>query len=155
MGAIQNAFNKILGSATALAIAGRKASDIKGQAREDASAKAKAEAESKKNLQEEAKNTAIEADLIRMGADPETARSFMDARNLGLATKGFGAIKQKGRYVGTYSTIAEQLAKDSLADSLTSKVINQKGFAEKVMKLREDRKGRVEALANASKGGKK
>ena len=155
MGAIQNAFNKILGSATALAIAGRKASQVKGQAGKDESAKIEAQKKAQADISEEAKNTAIEADLVRMGADPETARSFMDARSLGLSTKGFGAIKQKGRYVGTYSTIAEQLAKDSLTDSLTSRVINEKGFADKVMRIRADRAGRVEALAKASKGGKK
>ncbi len=77
MGAIQNAFNKILGSATALAVAGRKASDIKGQAREDASAKAKAEAESKKNLQEEAKNTAIEAESVWVPTQRPHAPSWM------------------------------------------------------------------------------
>ena len=89
-----------------------------------------------------------------MGADPESARAFMTARSLGLDTKGFGMIRQKGRYVGSYSTIAERLSKDALTDSLSSRVINQEGFAKRVMALGGTRKGRVQALVEAS-GGKK
>ena len=154
MGAIQGAINKMIGTATAVAVAGKKASENERQASEKASAEAKAKAEAESALQKEAQDTAIEADLVKMGADPESAKNFMTARALGLSTKGFGMIRQKGRYVGSYSTIAEMLSKNSLADSLSSRVINEKGFAERVMALGGTRKGRVEALVGAS-GGKK
>ena len=153
-GPIQSAFNQILGTATAVAVAGKKAYEHERQASEDASAEAKAKAEAESALQKEAQETALEADLVKMGADPESARAFMTARSLGLDTKGFGIIRQKGRYVGSYSTIAERLSKDALTDSLSSRVINQEGFAKRVMALGGTRKGRVQALVEAS-GGKK
>ena len=111
--------------------------------------------EASKALQTEAKDTALEADLIRMGADPESAKAFMNARALGLDTKSFGMIRKKGKFVGTYSSLAEKLSKDSLTDSLSSRVINEKGFAERVVALGGTRRGRVDALVKASKGGKK
>ena len=154
MGAIQGAINKMIGTATAVAVAGKKASEDARQVSEKKSAEAKAQEEASKAIQQEAQETALEADLVKMGADPESAKNFMTARALGLSTKGFGMIRQKGRYVGSYSTIAERLSKDSLADSLSSRVINEKGFAERVMALGGTRKGRVEALVKAS-GGKK
>ena len=89
-----------------------------------------------------------------MGASPESASAFMTARALGMSTKGFGMIRQKGRYLGSYSTIAERLSQDALTDSLSSRVINEKGFAERVVALGGTRRGRVEALVKAS-GGKK
>ena len=153
-GPIQSAFNQMLGTATAVAVAGKKAYEHERQASEDASAEAKAKAEAESALQKEAQKTALEADLVKMGADPESARAFMTARSLGLDTKGFGMIRQKGRYVGSYSTIAERLSKDALTDSLSSRVINQEGFAKRVMALGGTRKGRVQALVEAS-GGKK
>lgn len=153
-GPIQSAFNQMLGTATAVAVAGKKAYEHERQASEDASAEAKAKAEAESALQKEAQETALEADLVKMGADPESARAFMTARSLGLDTKGFGMIRQKGRYVGSYSTIAERLSKDALTDSLSSRVINQEGFAKRVMALGGTRKGRVQALVEAS-GGKK
>lgn len=154
MGAIQNAFNKVLGTAAAAVVAGKKNYDNERQARQEESAQAKAKEEAERATQKEAEETALEADLVRMGADPESASSFMTARSLGLSTKGFGMIRQKGRYFGSYSTIAERLSKDSLADSLSSRVINDKGFAQRIMALGGNRKGRVEALVSAS-GGKK
>ena len=153
-GPIQSAFNQILGTATAVAVAGKKAYEHERQASEDASAEAKAKAEAESALQKEAQETALEADLVKMGADPESARAFMTARSLGLETKGFGMIRQKGRYVGSYSTIAEQLSKNALTDSLSSRVINEEGFAKRIMALGGTRKGRVQALVEAS-GGKK
>ena len=153
-GPIQSAFNQMLGTATAVAVAGKKAYEHERQASEDASAEAKAKTEAESALQKEAQETAIEADLIKMGADPDSARAFMDARALGLETKGFGMIRQKGKYVGSYSSIAERASKDALADSLSSRVINDRGFAQRVMDLGGTRKGRVEALVKAS-GGKK
>lgn len=153
-GPIQSAFNQMLGTATAVAVAGKKAYEHERQASEDASAEAKAKTEAESALQKEAQKTALEADLVKMGADPESARAFMTARSLGLDTKGFGMIRQKGRYVGSYSTIAERLSKDALTDSLSSRVINQEGFAKRVMALGGTRKGRVQALVEAS-GGKK
>lgn len=154
MGAIQNAINQMLGTATAVAVAGKKASENERQASEKASAEAKAQREASEAVQTEAKEASLEADLVRMGADPESASAFMTARKLGLDTKGFGMIRQKGRYLGSYSTIAERLSQDALADSLSSRVINEKGFAERVVALGGTRKGRVEALVKAS-GGKK
>ena len=154
MGAIQDAINKVLGTATAVAVAGKKANEDARQVSEKKSAEAKAKEEASRAIQTEAKEATLEADLIKMGADPESASAFMTARKLGLDTKNFGMIRQKGKYIGSYSTIAERLSKDSLADSLSSRVINEKGFAERVVALGGTRKGRVEALVKAS-GGKK
>ena len=154
-GPIQSAFNQMLGTATAVAVAGKKSYENERQAGENKSAEAKAQKEAGDALQKEAQETALEASLVNMGADPESAKAFMTARSLGMDTKGFGMIRQKGKYVGSYSTIAERLAKDSVADSLSSRVINEEGFAKRVMALGGTRKGRVQALVEASKGGKK
>ena len=95
-GPIQSAFNQMLGTATAVAVAGKKLNENERQAGEKASAEAKAQKEAEDALQKEAQETALEADLVKMGADPESARAFMTARSLGMDTKGFGMIKQKG-----------------------------------------------------------
>ena len=153
-GPIQSAINQMIGTASAVAVAGKKASENERQASEKASAEAEAQRKASESLQKEAQEASLEADLINMGADPDSASAFMTARSLGLSTKGFGMIRQKGKYVGSYSTIAERLSKDALADSLSSRVINEKGFAERVVALGGTRKGRVEALVRAS-GGKK
>ena len=153
-GPIQSAINQMIGTATAVAVAGKKASENERQASEKASAEAEAQRKASESLQKEAQEASLEADLINMGADPDSASAFMTARQLGLDTKGFGMIRQKGKYIGSYSTIAERLSKDALADSLSSRVINEKGFAERVFALSGTRKGRVEALVKAS-GGKK
>ena len=153
-GPIQSAINQVIGTAAAAAVAGRKASENERQASEKASAEAEAQRKASEAIQTEAKEATLEADLVRMGADPKSASAFMTARKLGLDTKGFGMLRQKGRYIGSYSTIAEQLSQDALADSLSSRVINEKGFAERVVALGGTRKGRVEALVKAS-GGKK
>ena len=154
-GPIQKALSDVVTTASAITTVGKKLSESEKQASEEASAKVKAEEEASKAIQAEAKDTALEADLIRMGADPESAKAFMNARALGLDTKSFGMIRKKGKFVGTYSSLAEKLSKDSLTDSLSSKVINQKGFAERVVALGGTRKGRVEALVKASEGGKR
>ena len=154
-GPIQSAFNQMLGTATALTVAGKRAYEHERQARKEASSEAEAKRKAEEDLQKEAEETALEADLINRGADPDSARAFMTARSLGLDTKGFGMLRQKGRYIGSYSTIAEQLAKDSLADSLSSRVINEEGFAKRVVALGGNRRSRVQALVEASKGGKK
>ena len=153
-GPIQRAFSEAVSTSSALAVLGKKLNENERQIREEKTAEAEAQKQADVALQTEAKETALEADLVKMGADPKSARAFMNARSLGLDTKNFGMIRQKGRYVGSYSTIAEMLSKDSLADSLSSRVINEKGFAERVMALGGTRKGRVEALVEAS-GGKK
>ena len=153
-GQIQSAINQVIGTASAVALAGKKASENERQASEKASAEAEAQRKASEAIQTEAKEATLEADLVRMGADPKSASAFMTARKLGLDTKNFGMLRQKGRYIGSYSTIAEQLSKDALADSLSSRVINEKGFAERVVALGGTRKGRVEALVKAS-GGKK
>lgn len=154
-GPIQKAMSEAVSTASAIAVAGKKLSEHEKQASEKASAEIKAQEESSKAIQTEAKDTALEADLIRMGADPESAKAFMNARALGLDTKSFGMIRKKGKFVGTYSSLAEKLSKDSLTDSLLSRVINEKGFAERVVALGGTRRGRVDALVKASKGGKK
>ena len=153
-GQIQSAINQVIGTAAAAAVAGRKASENERQASEKASAEAEAQRKASEAIQTEAKEATLEADLVRMGADPKSASAFMTARKLGLDTKGFGMLRQKGRYIGSYSTIAEQLSQDALADSLSSRVINEKGFAERVVALGGTRKGRVEALVKASGGAK-
>ena len=153
-GPIQSAIGGALTAVSAAAIGGKKLSEDEKQAYLKASAEAKAAAESERAVVREAKETAIEADLIRMGADPDVARSFMDARRLDLDTKKFGMIRQKGKFVGSYASLAEKLSKNALADSLTSKVLNKQGFAQRVLDIAANRKGRVEALVEAS-GGKK
>ena len=154
-GPIQKAMSDVVGTVSAIATVGKKLSESEKQASEKASAEAKAQEEASKAVQKEAQETALEADLIKMGADPESARAFMNARALGLDTKSFGMIRKKGKFVGTYSSLAEKLSKDSLTDSLSSRVINDKGFAQRVVALSANRKGRVEALVSASEGGKK
>ena len=154
-GPIQKAMSDVVGTVSAIATVGKKLSESEKQASEKASAEAKAQEETSKAVQKEAQETALEADLIKMGADPESARAFMNARALGLDTKSFGMIRKKGKFVGTYSSLAEKLSKDSLTDSLSSRVINDKGFAQRIVALSANRKGRVEALVGASEGGKK
>lgn len=153
-GPIQKAMSEAVGTASVVATVGAKLHENERQASEKASAEAEAQKRTKEATQQEAKETALEADLVKMGADPETAKAFMTARSLGLPTKNFGMLRQKGRYIGSYSTIAERLSKDSLADSLTSRAINDEGFAQRVMALGGTRRGRVDALVKAS-GGKK
>lgn len=167
-GPIQRAMSEAVGTASAIATIGKKLNDDERQASEKASKEAKAtqEAEAKKAKEEqrqqsklasdtlEAKETAIEADLIRMGADPESASAFMTARKLGLETKGFGMLRKKGKFIGSYSSLAEKLSKDALTDSLSSRAINDEGFRKRVLSLGGTRKGRVEALVKASGGSK-
>ena len=154
-GPIQKALSEAVNVASGIAVAGKKLSESEKQASEKASAEAKAQEEASKAIQAEAQDTALEADLIKMGADPESAKAFMNARALGLDTKSFGMIRKKGKFVGTYSSLAEKLSKDSLTDSLSSRVINDKGFANRIMALGGTRRGRVDALVKASEGGKK
>ena len=154
-GPIQKALSETVNIASGITVAGKKLSETEKQASEKASAKAKAEKEASEAIQTEAQESALEADLIRMGADPKSARDFMTARALGLDTKSFGMIRRKGKFVGTYSSLAEKLSKDSLTDSLSSRVINEKGFAERIVALGGTRRGRVDALVGASQGGKK
>ena len=78
MGAIQNAINQMLGTATAVAVAGKKASENERQASEKASAEAEAERKASEAIQTEAKEASLEADLVRMGADPESANAFFE-----------------------------------------------------------------------------
>ena len=154
-GPIQKAMSDLTSIASGMAVAGKKLSESEKQASEKASAQAKAEEEASKAIQKEAQETALQADLIRMGADPKSAEAFMTARALGLDTKQFGMIRKKGKFVGTYSSLAEKLSKDSLTDSLSSRAINDRGFAERIVALGGTRRGRVDALVGASKGGKK
>lgn len=154
-GPIQKAMSELVSVGSGIAVAGKKLSENERQASEKASAQAEAEEEASSAIETEAKDTALEADLIRMGADPKSARDFMTARALGLDTKSFGMIRKKGKFVGTYSSLAEKLSKDSLTDSLSSRVINEKGFAKRIVALGGTRRGRVDALVGASQGGKK
>ena len=165
---IQEALTGAAGAIAGAALVGEKLNENERQASEKASKEAKAtqEAEAKKAEEQqrqeqklasdtlEAKDTALEADLIRMGADPESARAFMNAKTVGLDTKGFGMLRKKGKFIGSYSSIAEKLSKDALTDSLSSRAINDEGFRNRILALGGTRKGRVEALVKAS-GGKK
>lgn len=153
-GPIQSALSQAVTTAAAAATIGKKMHENEKQASEKASAEAKAQEEAKATIQTEAKETALEADLINKGADPESARAFMDAQKLGLDTKGFGMIRKKGKFVGSYASLAKKLSSDALTDSLSSRVINETGFAERVVSLGGSRRGRVDALVKASKGGK-
>lgn len=154
-GPIQKAMSDAVSIASGITIAGKKIHEDKRQASEKLSAQNKAEAEAKAQAQKEAQATALEADLINMGANPDSAKAFVNAKELGLETKGFGMIRKQGKFVGSYSSLADKLSKDSLTDSLSSRVINEKGFADRIMALGGTRRGRVDALVNASKGGKK
>lgn len=152
MGAIQKAISDVGTTIVAGAVAGKKLYEAEGQASAKASAQAQTEEEASRVLNKEAEETALEADLIKMGADPESARNFLVARSLGLDTEGFPMIRKKGKFVGKYSSVAEKLAKDSLTHSFASRAINEKGFADRIMKLGGTRTKRVEALLGASKG---
>ena len=165
---IQEAFTGAAGAIAGAALVGEKLNENERQASEKASKEARAaqEAENKKAEEQErqksklasdtleAKNTALEADLIRMGADPKSAESFMLARQLGLETKGFGMLRKKGKFIGSYSSVAEKLSKDAITDSLSSRAINEEGFTQRILALGGTRKGRVSALIKASGGGK-
>lgn len=160
-GPIQKALSEVVTTGAAIAGIGKKLSDDERQAQEKkqkeeaaaASAAAKeaaiAEAEAEKGRREEeakdkeAKSAAMEADLIRMGADPERARAFMTARELGLPTTSFGMMRKKGKFVGSYSTVAERLAADYYTDSLSSRVINDRGFRDRVAALKGNKAKRL------------
>lgn len=154
-GPIQSAISGAITATAGAAIAGKKMHEEKKQAAEKASAQAEAEAKAERAIQEEAKEVAMQADLIKMGADPESADAFMTARKLGLSTKSFGMIRKKGKFVGSYSSLAEKLSKDSLTDSFSSKVLNKEGFAQRLALLQGKRKEKAETLVKASKGGKR
>ena len=161
-GPIQKAISDVITTGAAVAGIGKKLSDDERQANEKAEAErvaqekaAKEERAKEEGMRREAESVAMEADLVRMGADPDTARAFMTARELGLDTSRFGTIKGKGgKFIGTYSSIAERLSRDSLTDSLTSRVINERGFANRIAALGGSRKGKVDARVSASKGEK-
>ena len=155
-GPVQRAISGAVGSAAAIATVGKKLNEDAEQVKLQTSKEAEAKAKADEAISKEAKAVALEADLVKMGADPESAHSFMDAQALGLDTKSYGMIKNKqGKFVGSYSSLARKLSQDSLMDSFSSKVINQKGFAERVVALGGPRRGRVDALVKASEGGKK
>lgn len=161
-GPIQKAVSEVITTGAAITGLGKKIVEDERQTRKkEESEKIAAEKEEEETraeearMKKEAESVAMEADLIRMGADPETTRAFMTARELGLDTSRFGTIRGKGgKFIGNYSSMAEKLSKGSLFDSLTSRVINERGFSERVMALGGTRKGRVQALVEAS-GGKK
>ena len=164
-GPIQSAISGATSLVAGAVVGAKKLSEDAKQASEKASAETKAEEEAVAKKQQaekaqkeatltEAKGTALEADLINMGADPESARAFMNARELGLSTKKF-MLREKGKFSKAYSTIADMASKDALTDSLSSKVLNKQGFAERVVALGGTRQARVKALVEASKGGKK
>ena len=154
-GPIQKAIMETAGAGAALAIGAKKEHEAQRQISKAASAEATNKAALEAETEKEARETAIEADLIRMGADPESARSFMVARSLGLDTGSFGMVRSKGKFVGSYSALAEKLSKDALTDTLSSRAINDKGFRDRLMALGSSRRGRVDALVKASKGGEK
>ena len=154
-GPIQSAMSSALTSAAAAGTVAKKAYEDEKQAvQKESEAKAK-EAKATEAYQKEAKATALTADLIKMGADPESVEAFMNAKELGLDTKHFGMIRQKGRFVGSYSSLAEKLSKDSLTDSISSKVLNKQGFADRLMALGGSREERVKKVIEATKGGSK
>lgn len=153
-GPIQGAVGGAITATAGAFIAGKKMHEEKEQAAEKASAKTKAEEEAARALQKEGKEIALEADLIKMGADPMSVSAFMNARKLGLDTKKFGMIRKQGKFVGSYSSLAEKLSKDAITDSLSSKAINTAGFAERLAKLQGKHREKVEAVVEASKGGK-
>ena len=153
-GPIQSAISGATSLVAGAVVGAKKLSEDAKQADEKASAEAKAKEENARAQKQEAQSTALEADLINMGADPESVHAFMNARELGLSTKKF-MLRNKGRFSKAYSTIADMASKDALTDSLSSKVLNKQGFAERVVALGGTRQARVKALVEASKGGKK
>lgn len=154
-GPIQKSLSEVVNIASGATIAGKKLKENERQVSKEASLQAKAQEESSKALEEEAKATVLETDLINLGADPKSAHAYVNASMLGLDTKNFGMIRKKGKFVGSYSSLADKLAKDAVTDSISSKLLNDKGFTERTMKLGGTRKRRVEALVEASSGGKK
>lgn len=152
--AIQSAVNGMLGTGAAATVAVKKGAEGQKQEAEKAAAEKAAKAEQGLRNEAEAKEAALQADLVRMGADQESAESYILARRMGLDGKGFGIIRKKGRFVGSYSSLAEKLSKDAITDSLSSRAMNDRGFTERYMSLGGSRKGRVEALIKASGGSK-
>ena len=154
MGAIQSAVSGLTNVVAGAAAAGKKIISDEKQAQKIASSEADAQAKIERGIQEEAKGVALEADLIKMGADPESAHSFAVAKELGLETKGFGMVRKKGKFVGSFSSLAEKLSKDALTDTFSSRLINDKAIAARFVALGGSRKSRVQELVGASKGGK-
>ena len=154
-GPIQKAMSDVVSIASGITAGASKINENKRQAQEKLSIEDKTKKENQKFIESEAQKVALASDLINMGADPESAEAFINARELGLDTKSFGMIRKQGKFVGSYSTLADKLSKDSLTDSLSSKVLNEKGFANRIIALGGTRKGRITALVEASKGGKK
>ena len=155
MAVIQKAISEATSLASGMAVAGKKIHEHARQAEQKASIEAEAEKQAKEAVQKEAEAVAIQADLIKMGAEPEKAEAFVNAKELGLDTKQFGMVRQKGKFVGSYANIAKKLAEGSLKDSLTSRVINDEGFAKRLSSLGGSRRGKVGTLIKASEGGKK
>ena len=153
-GPVQKAMSGVVSIASGAVIAGKKLKEDEKQISEKQLAKEQAEKENQKNIQSEAEKVALASDLIVLGADPESAKAFVNARELGLDTKPFGMIRRKGKFIGSYSSLADKLSRDSLTDSLSSKVINEKGFSNRVVALGGNRRGRIDALVKASQGGK-
>lgn len=152
-GPIQAAISGAITAASAAAVAGKKLSEEEKQTHLK-KIKEEREAEAyKESLNKMAKEASLEADLISAGADPEKARGFITAQQLGTDTSKFGMIRSKGKFVGSYSRYAQKLAEGALADSYTAQLISDRGFAERVVALGGSRKTRVEALLEA-KGGK-
>lgn len=155
-GPIQSAVSSALTATGAVAAAAKKGIEHEEQVKEKATAETKAAEQAAAAKKKEVSDIALEADLIRMGADPKSAKSFMTARELGLETKNFGMVRnKKGKFVGSYSSIAEKLSKDALTDSLSSRALNDEGFTARVIALGGSRESKVQKLLDASKGGKK
>ena len=141
---IQEAFTGAAGAIAGAALVGEKLSENERQANEKASKEAKATQEAKAK-EEQGKQRKLASD---------TLEAKMLARQLGLETKGFGMLRKKGKFIGSYSSVAEKLSKDAITDSLSSRAINEEGFTQRILALGGTRKGRVSALIKAS-GGKK
>lgn len=148
MGELQKALSGMVTAVGATAVAGKKLSEDAKQTLLKEEQMAEAEREVKADIKE----AALETDLVKMGADPEIAKSFMTAKKLGLDTEKYGAIKDKI----SYSKMAEMLAKGSLADTYSARLINDKGFEAKLTKLSKGDPERAKAiLGSLDIGGKK
>ena len=156
MGKLQSQLSGAVTALAATAAAGKKLHEDEKQIKFKEAQAQEAESKAMAEAQENVKEAALETDLVKMGADPEAARSFMTARKLGLDTKGYGMLRGKGgRFIGGYSSVAEKLAKGSLADTYSSKLINERGFQEKLLRLSQGSKSKAQEILKTVEGGKK
>lgn len=135
-GPIQKAMSDAITAGAAVAGITKKLTEDERQAEKEIASKGETQKEAPKS-------TPQAKELIDMGADPESAEAYVNAKERELDSKSFGMVRKQGKFVGSYSSLADKFSKDSLTDALSSRALNKDGF--------KKRKGLVADM----KGGKR